>query len=108
VRSFNDPLNGSVDSIKVEVFGNSCDEGPIEVSLNGNGNVLGELESLSGMCICDTCYVSSGTFTFDSAWYNVGGSNEIKLRPTNSQTICVDRVELDLFQCLSHQVLVTT
>ena len=103
-RSFTDPLNVSADEIKVEVIGANCFEGgPIEVSLNGN--VLGELSSLSSSCTCTDCFSSSGTFKFVSAWYNVGGSNTIKVRAKNSgTTLCVNRVELDLYAAVSDKL----
>lgn len=97
MRSFTDPLNASVNSMKVEVFGTSCTPGSIEVSLNGN--VLGELASLTDdYCDCGDCYSSSNTFTFDSAWYNVGGSNEIKIG-NSVLLLCIDRVGLTRSLC---------
>ncbi|GFH56795.1 predicted protein [Chaetoceros tenuissimus] len=96
VASFPDPLNSlPVNSMEVEVFGHGCEIGTIEVSLNGNV-LAGALPSFSDNCNCGFCNSSSATFTFDLAWYNVGGSNEIKLRKTPGH-ICVDRVELDLY-----------
>ncbi|GFH56859.1 predicted protein [Chaetoceros tenuissimus] len=111
-NSFTDPLNAPIDSIKVEVFGiNHCraeiDREGItggEVQLSLNGNVLGQLASLNDGCpTCSVdedigvCNSSSGIFNIDPAWYNVGGSNEIKIGFVSGYAICVDRVELDLY-----------
>ena len=107
VRSFTDPTLDYVCAIEVTVFG-TCFGFPKGIGIYLNNHSLGSVSNPTVTCYCgpsDCLSATTGVIQLDSGIYVEGGTNEIKLEspgtvPTDIRdTICIDRVELDLIEC---------